>query len=151
MSPSFLWVTKRIFVTMNTRAGSWPRWNRSVCLSTHQFNASSLALTDCLFHPSRSQLSPMRAETWPTASVPLATWSVPPRPRTACGKYLRWPPERRCRSANARGEVPASCCEVTAHRLLSLSYLKSKAFVEYISVTDTDNATEEKWKTDSPV
>ncbi|CAF88687.1 unnamed protein product, partial [Tetraodon nigroviridis] len=121
MSPSFLWGTKR-----NLRNDEHTRRElakmKQVCPSvrpsTRQCNASSLVLTHCL-HPSRSQSGPMRAETWPTASVPSATWSVPPRPRTACGRCLRWPPERRCRCANARGEAPASCCEVTARHLSS--------------------------------
>lgn len=28
MSPSYLWATRRTLETMNTHAGSWPRWNR---------------------------------------------------------------------------------------------------------------------------
>lgn len=67
----------------------------------------------------RSQWSLRRAETWPTASVPLGTWSAQPRPRTACGTCLRWPPERRCRSASARIQTAASYCErpeCVAHR-----------------------------------
>lgn len=89
----------------------------SVCPSNPQFHTSSLGLPTVSPPLSRSQLSPTRAETWPTASAPSATWSVPPRPRMECGRCLRWPPGRRYRSANARGEAPASCCEVTARPL----------------------------------
>lgn len=121
MSPSFLWVTRRTWEMMNTHAGSWPRWNRCVCVFICRSAYLRLLLNNPQCHPnplslhqiSRSQSSLRRAETWPTASVPLATWSVPPRPRMACGTCSRWPPEQRCRSASARRGVAASYCEGT--------------------------------------
>lgn len=61
----------------------------------------------------RSQWSLKRAGTWPTVSAPWATWSARPRPRTGCGRCLRWPPEQPCRSASARTGGAASCCEGT--------------------------------------
>lgn len=64
-----------------------------------------------LILPRRSRWRQKKAETWPTGSVLLATWSALPRPRTACGKCSRWPLERRCRSASARREAAARCCE----------------------------------------
>lgn len=59
----------------------------------------------------------MKAEKWPTGSVLLATWSALPRPRTACGKCLRWPLEQRFRSASVRREAAAHCCEKLMHSI----------------------------------
>ncbi len=38
-----------------------------------------------------------------------------------CGKCLRWPLERRCRSASARREAAAHCCEQSRHHKITWS------------------------------
>lgn len=70
-------------------------------------STSFLPLIFCLF---RSLFDLRKAGTWPTGSVPLATWSVQPRPRKGCGRSLRWPLGLASRSAkiSVGGAVPFS-------------------------------------------
>lgn len=72
----------------------------------------------------RSQWRQMKAEKWLTGSVLLATWSALLRPRTACGRCLRWPLEQRFKSASARREAAAHCCEEPL-QLTSANAIKS--------------------------
>lgn len=61
----------------------------------------------------RSRLNRRRAETWPTVLAPSATWNAQPRLRRAWGKYSKWPPGRRCKSARGRRGAGACCCKRT--------------------------------------
>lgn len=64
--------------------------------------------------PNRNQWSQRRRGTWLTGSTPLVTWSARPRPRTAWGRCLRWPPGRRYRPRDDPRRAAAFCFSASA-------------------------------------
>lgn len=64
------------------------------------------------FSSNRSQWSQRRVGTWPDGLQRSVTWSAPLRPRTACGRSLRWQLGRLCRPGVARKAVNVYCCKV---------------------------------------